>query len=148
MYQQQFSLKLPLLGLMSRQQFEEKLTDAIIGEATSAELYTRLLKEAPDKLHGKFLEQARDDELEHLKYFEKLYYTYMGTGAQYKVKEVQYPSYKEGIFMALEDELKTAKFYKDMQMSVKDQLIRDTFFFAMVDELVHATQLSTLFNKL
>ena len=48
--------------------------------------------------------------------------------------------------MALEDELEAAEFYRDVQLSTNDQLIKDTFYFAMVDELEHATMFSTLYN--
>jgi rubrerythrin len=50
--------------------------------------------------------------------------------------------------MALRDELEAAEFYRDMQLSVKDQLVRDTYYLAMVDELEHATKFSTLYNQL
>lgn len=50
--------------------------------------------------------------------------------------------------MALKDELEAGEFYRDIQLSTMDKLIRDTFYFAMVDELEHATMFSTLYNTL
>ena len=50
--------------------------------------------------------------------------------------------------MALIDELEAAEFYRDIQLSVMDQLVKDVFYYAMVDELEHATQFSTLLNQL
>ena len=43
---------------------------------------------------------------------------------------------------------KFGEFYRDVQLSTTDQLIRDTFYLAMVDELEHATMFSTLYNTI
>ncbi|PKM63352.1 MAG: rubrerythrin family protein [Firmicutes bacterium HGW-Firmicutes-21] len=148
MYQEPKSIQLPLLGNLTRQQLKETVLRAIVDEATAAEFYTRLLKEAPDDLHYGFIDHARKDELEHLGYFERLYYCLFRTKPQYCIEKVQYPSYKEGVLMALKDELEAAEVYRDVQLSVKEQLIKDVFYHAMVDELEHATQFSTLYNQL
>ena len=50
--------------------------------------------------------------------------------------------------MALQSELDAIDFYRNIQLSVKDQIIRDTFYLAMVDELGHAIQFSTLYNQI
>ena len=63
--------QLPILGPYCFQQIIQSIYEAIVGEATAAEFYSRLLMEAPDDLHREFIEHARDDELEHLP-FHKL----------------------------------------------------------------------------
>jgi rubrerythrin len=148
MYRGQNGIKLPLLGTLSNQQLKDMLGKTIIDEATAAEFYTRLLKETPDSLHYEFIQHTREDELEHLDHFEKLYYHYFGTRPQFRIEQVHYPNYKEGILMALRDELEAVEFYRDMQLSVKDPLVRDTYYLAMVDELEHATKFSTLYNQI
>ena len=50
--------------------------------------------------------------------------------------------------MALKDELEAAEFYRDVMLSSTDQLVRDTFFMGMVDELEHATQFGVLYGTL
>lgn len=139
---------LPILGPKSFKQILQYIYDAIVDEATAAEFYSRLLKEAPNNLHREFIQHAFDDEVEHLQAFVKLYCYYTGKMPQYDISPVCYPNYKAGILRALEDELEAAEFYRDVQLSTSDQLIKDTFYFAMVDELEHATMFSTLYGTL
>lgn len=139
---------LPILGPVSFQEILEYIYDSIVEEATAAEFYGRLLKEAPDELHREFIKHAKEDELEHLENFIKLYYYFTGHIAYYVITPVEYSTYKEGILRALKDELEAAEFYRDVQMSTTDQSIKDNFYFAMVDELEHSTQFSTLYNTL
>lgn len=140
--------QLPILGPYCFQQIIQSIYEAIVGEATAAEFYSRLLMEAPDDLHREFIEHARDDELEHLYAFSRLYCHLTGQMPQYSITPVVYADYKEGILLALKDELKAGEFYRDIQLSTTDNLIRDTFYYAMVDELEHATMFSTLYNTL
>ena len=137
--------KTPLLGAITRQELKESILQSMIEEATAAEFYSRLLKEAPNDLHYEFIEHARDDELEHLERFEKLYQYLYRSKPQYNIEKIQYPDYRNGLLMALKDELEAAEFYRDIQLSVKEQVARDTFYYAMVDELEHATQFSVLY---
>ena len=148
MYQNDNGNQLPILGLLTSQQLRDALMQSIVSEATAIDFYTRLLKEAPNRLHSQFIQDALDDETSHLNNFECLYYQYFGMKPQYQIEPIQYPSYKDGILMALQDELRAAGFYRDIQLSVKDPLVRDIFYLPMVDELEHATQYSTLYNQL
>ncbi|HHX22986.1 MAG: ferritin-like domain-containing protein [Tepidanaerobacteraceae bacterium] len=139
---------LPILGPKSFREILQYIYQSIIDEATAAEFYASLLRQAPDLLHREFIQHARQDELKHLQAFTKLYHYYTGKMPQYTISPVQYPNYKAGILRALKDELEAAEFYRDVQLSTTDQLIKDTFYLAMVDELEHATQFSTLYNTL
>lgn len=139
---------LPILGPKSFAQIIQYIYESIVDEATAAEFYARLLKEAPDELHREFIQHAFEDEIEHLQAFTKLYCHFTGRMPQYTITPVRYPNYREGLLIALKDELEAAEFYRDVQLSTTDQLIRDTFYLAMVDELEHATQFSTLYNTL
>lgn len=140
--------QLPILGPYSFHQITQFIYEAIVGEATAAEFYSRLIYEAPDDLHKEFIQHALDDELEHLYAFTRLYYHLAGQMPQYSITPVSYSNYKEGILIALKDELEAGEFYRNIQLSTTDQLIKDTFYFAMVDELEHATMFSTLYNQL
>jgi rubrerythrin len=108
--------------------------------------FTRLLKEAPNKLGKEFIEHAYHDELEHKQIFSKLYCYYTDSTPACHIEPVGYPCYKEGLLAALISELETVEFYKNVQLSTTDQLIRDTFYLAMVDEQEHATMFSTLYS--
>jgi len=139
---------LPILGPKEFRHILQYIYKSIVNEATAAEFYGKLLWQAPDSLHKEFIQHARQDELMHLQAFTRLYHYYTGKMPQYNINSVTYPNYKEGILQALKDELEAAEFYRDVQLSSTDPLIKDTFYFAMVDELEHATQFSTLYNTL
>ena len=140
--------QMPILGPHSFDLLLDNILESIVDEATAADFYARLLEEAPDNLHERFIAHAYEDELEHLEAFEALYEHFTGAEPRYTIVPVQYDTYREGILMALEDELEAAEFYRDVILSTTDQLVRDTFFHAMVDELEHATQFGVLFNTL
>lgn len=140
--------QLPILGPYSFHEIVQYIYKSIVDEATAAEFYSRLLNEAPDDLHREFIKHAYEDELEHLHAFKRLYCHFTSQIPQYTFTPIMYQDYKEGILKALKDELEAAEFYRNIQLSTTDQLIKDTFYFAMVDELEHATQFSTLYNTL
>lgn len=144
--QQILPLTLPLLGPKTYQELLEAIFKAIVDEATAVDFYCRLLKEAPDELHHNFIEHAYKDELEHLQYFIRLYCQLSGREPRYSIKPVRYSCYKEALLIALKDELEAAEYYRDVQLYTEDKLVRDVFYFAMVDELEHATRFSTLYN--
>jgi rubrerythrin len=139
---------LPILGPQSFQKTLRNIHKSIVDEATAAELYSRLLKEAPDELHREFISHAYHDELEHLEVFSKLYVYFTETPPQYTIHPIRYSNYKEGVKLSLKDELKAGEFYRDVILSTTDPLVKDTFFHAMVDELEHATQFGVLYNTL
>jgi rubrerythrin len=146
MLRQQNNMQYPLLGNLTPQQLKELLLNYMKDEAQASEFYSRLVNNAPNELHREFILDARDDELQHLQKFENLYVQYFGEKPQYTFTYIEFPTYKEGLLMALQDELKAAAAYRDVQLSTKDPLVRDTFFYAMVDEMEHANQFGVLFN--
>jgi len=143
----QNSAVIPLLGTLTPQQLKDTLIKTMSDEASAADFYTELMSQAPNGLHYDFIQHARDDEVDHLSRFQNLYVYYFGTIPQYSIQKTQNPSYEQGLLMALDDELAAAEFYRDVQLSVTDQMFKDTYYYAMVDELDHATRFSTLFNQ-
>ncbi|MFO8060585.1 MAG: ferritin-like domain-containing protein [Bacillota bacterium] len=146
-----YQLMIPQMPILGPHDFDRLLDDilqSIADEATAADFYARLREEAPDSLHGRFITHAYEDELEHLEAFEALYRHFTRMEPQYTIEPVEYATYEEGILMALEDELEAGEFYRDVILSTTDQLVRDTFFLAMVDELEHATQFGVLYGTL
>lgn len=144
-------VQIPSLPLKGPKFFEQILClikKAIESEADTADFYRHLLKEAPNKLHCEFIEHAYDDELRHLQILSKLYAYYTDCEPKYCINPICCPCYREGLLKALIDELKTVEFYRDMQLSTMDQVIRDTFFMIMIDEQNHATMFSTLYNNI
>ena len=138
---------LPLKGPKSFDQILCLIKKAIEDEANAADFYRRLLKDAPNKLHCDFIQHAYEDELEHLQILSRLYIYYTDCEPKYCVNPVCYPCYRDGLLKALIDELKTVEFYRDVQLSTMDLVIRDSFYMIMVDEQGHATMFSTLYNS-
>ena len=138
---------LPLKGPKSFDQILHFILKAIEDEANAADFYRHLLKEAPNKLHCEFIQHAYEDELEHLQIFIKLYRYYTDCEPKYCVKQTPFPCYRDGLLAALVGELKAVNFYRNVQLSTMDQVIIDTFYMVMVDELEHATMFSTLYNN-
>jgi len=138
----------PIIGNQSMSVLLRNLFKAIVDEATAAEFYSRLLRETPDELHREFVQHAYEDEMKHLHAFTKLYIYLTGQQPQYQIQPVQFENYKAGILRALKDELEAAEFYRDVQLSSTDTLVRDTFYLAMVDEMEHSTKFGVLYNSL
>ncbi|WP_258360100.1 ferritin-like domain-containing protein [Moorella sulfitireducens (nom. illeg.)] len=138
--------QLPVLGPNDFGKLLQNIYNSIVAEATAADFYSRLLRETPDQLHREFINHAYQDELEHLEAFTRLYEFFTGQIPQYNIDPVHYRTYKDGLLKALRDELEAADFYKDVILSSTDQMVRDTFFLAMGDELEHATRFGVLYN--
>jgi len=141
-------MELPLLGELTRQQLKDTILNALIDEAGAVDFYGRLEKQAPDALHREFIGHAYEDEVKHIAFFERLYFQLFGRGPRYGFEPVEYDDYRDGILKALKGELAAAEFYRDIQLSVNDQLTRDTFYLAMTDELEHAARFSVLYGTL
>ncbi|MBM7570889.1 ferritin-like domain-containing protein [Aquibacillus albus] len=139
---------LPIVGDQSFTKLTDDILKSIVDEATAAHFYARLLKQAPDSLHKAFIEHAYEDELKHLQAFTKLYVHLTNHHPQYEIQQIQFSTYKDGILKALKAELEAAEFYRDVKLSSPDPLVKDTFFYAMVDELEHSTQFGVLYNSL
>ncbi|MBE3573482.1 MAG: ferritin-like domain-containing protein [Moorella humiferrea] len=136
--------QMPVLGPHDFQKQVQHIYDSIVAEATAADFYSRLMREAPDELHRDFINHAYQDELEHLEAFTRLYKHFTDRIPQYNIEPVQYRTYKDGLLKALKDELEAADFYKGIIVSSTDQLVRDTYFLAMGDELEHAIRFNAL----
>lgn len=136
---------MPILKAKSLEEIIDYVYDSIVQEAITVEFYSCLLKEAPDELHKCFIHKAHQDELLHLYAFTKLFCHLTGNMPQYTITPIKYRSYREALLIAYKDELEVGQFYRDMQLYTSDLLIKDTFYYAMVDELEHATMFSTLY---
>lgn len=135
---------LPLKGPKPFDQILNYIHKAIEDEANAADYYSRLLKDAPNKLNQDFIQKAYRDETEHLQIFIKLFCYYTDIEPKYCVNPIPIPCYKDALLKALIAELETVEFYRNVQLSTMDQVIIDTFYMVMVDELEHATIFSTL----
>lgn len=135
---------LPLLGQLTPSQTLDRLAQTILDEATAIDFYTRLLAGATTGLQREFVGEALAEEKSHLRAFTSLYEFLSGNMPQYTIEPVVFTSFKEGVLKALKDELDAADFYKRMTLSTSDELVRQTYAFAMGDEQEHAVMFSVL----
>lgn len=139
---------LPILGQQSMPKLIQNIHKSIVDEASAAKFYQELLQLAPNELHRDFIEHTIEDELSHEKAFSKLYKHFTGKNAQYQIEPIKFGNYKEGLLIALKGELEAVEFYRNVQLSNIDPLVRDTFYYAMIDELEHATMFGVMYNSL
>lgn len=138
---------MPILGAKTTSRLIQDVYRAIVDEATAADFYTRLLQQAANPLHKDFITHARNDELHHLRAFTRLYVHLTGQQPRYSITPVRFESFREGVLKAFQDELEAAEFYRDIMLSVTDPMIRDTFLYAMTDEMEHATRFSFIYQQ-
>lgn len=139
---------LPHLDQRSFDKLIKTIYDSIVNEATAAQFYTKLKKEAPNTLHKEFIEHVRDDELKHMQAFTHLYVTLVGHVPHIKIESVQYTNYKAGILKALKDKMEAVELYCDVQLLNSNPVVREIFNRAMIDEMEHTTQFGALYNTI
>lgn len=138
---------LPIIPTQTQQQVVQALQKAIIDEATTIDFYGRIAQMAPTDFSRQTILGIVADEQSHLAAFSKLYVYLTGNNPVYNIEPILFSNYSEAIFMAFNDELEAADFYKKNILSTSDQLIQDTYFYAMVDEQEHAIQFLFLYNN-
>jgi rubrerythrin len=126
------------------QQITKAILDAIIGEATAIDFYSRLITSAPNQRDKDDINHALEDEKVHLNLFTQLYINLTGQQPVYQIKKEEYSSYKEGLKMAYNDELEAYEDYRNAYLLTQNQHIRDTFFRAFTDEIEHAIRFGFL----
>lgn len=138
--------ELPILGQLSTTQLIDAVYRAVVDEANAVDFYTRLLKETPNDRAMNYISDIIDEEKNHLTAFTRLYVHLTDMVPHYKVTPVAFSSYPEGILKAFESELEAVDVYKNIQVSTSDELTRETFFYAMVDEIEHANIFGLLYT--
>ncbi|RLQ97318.1 ferritin family protein [Falsibacillus albus] len=128
--------------------FLEKLETAINNEWKAYHFYKELKTKTNNPLYIEFIDEPMQDEKKHFEMFQYLHKLLTGDYFENKEEEVQFTSFKEGVLMALKDELEAAAFYRDMLFEIPNQQAYQPLFVAMTDEMEHATRFSTIYNSL
>lgn len=128
------------------QQLVQNIYKSIEDEAAAIKFYSWLLQEAHDPIEKEFIEHALNDEKEHLEDFTKLYIHFTGHPPKYQLQPIAIKNYKEGLIAALKAELGAQEFYRKIYMRCTDQMVKDVFFNAMMDEIEHSIRFSTLIH--
>jgi rubrerythrin len=122
------------------------LQQAIHDEASAIEFYRQLLEMAPDELHKLFIQHAFQDEQKHQRMLSRLYTRLTGRTPMVSAKPESFENYRNGLLLALTQELEAAETYRDMFLSTRDPNIRDVLFETMTDEQEHAMRFSFLYH--
>lgn len=128
----------------SNQRLQQVLLDAIVGEATGIDFYSRLANLAPNPKHKEDILKIMEDEKAHLNLFLNLFIALTGRQPIYQINNVPFQSYDEGLQIAFEDELKDYETYRNQYLMTLNTSIRDIFLRAFTDEIKHATRISYL----
>jgi rubrerythrin len=126
----------------------QAVRNAIIGEVTAIDFYTRLVQMAPDEKHRNDINHALQDEKVHLQLFTQLYTYLTGQQLTYQINPKQFSTYEEGLQLAYEDELEAYEDYRNSYLLTNNPMIRDTFFRAFTDEIEHAIRFGFLLAEL
>ncbi|WP_070121718.1 cupin domain-containing protein [Bacillus marinisedimentorum] len=126
----------------------QPVVDAILSglkyETSAIDLYSRLVKVAPDDKHKKDIRRALEDEKSHLRQLTDLYTALTGSQPVYRAKKIRFDTYEEGLEKAHEIILKGCEEYRSRYYVTDHPLIRDVFSRAFTDERRHAAQFGSL----
>lgn len=128
------------------QRLISNIQKSIEDEAVAIQLYTWMLNEARDPLAKEFIDHARNDEKEHLDDFTKLYVHFTGQQPHIQLQPLPTLTYKQALVSALKAELGAQEFYRKIYMGCTDQMVKDVYFNAMMDEIEHSIRFSTLIH--
>ncbi len=137
-----------MYGYMTYNVTPAQLLKAMKGEAEARKYYKKLMDMSLDDREKDIIEHFIEDENKHLSKFRMVYE--MTTGKEPvlgNLKTADFSSYIEGIEQAIEDELETYVFYRDIYLSNNNPIIRDIFLEAFTDENEHIARLNYLYTK-
>lgn len=116
----------------------EELMRAINGEYSAVQCYEKIAQMAPSEEVRNQILEIRQDEVQHLQEFSRIYLNLTGKQPQMQITEECPPTYREGLEFAFIDEQKTVDFYLEIAKETNDPFIKETFKNASADEQNHA----------
>lgn len=123
-------------GYMSRgyQENDQEMIDAILSgikrEASAVDLYSRLVKAAPNEKHQHDILRALEEKRYHLNNFTNLYITMTGRQPEYQIDEIAFDSYREGVQKASESEAQGYSEYQRNYSQTPNPLVQNVFLHA------------------
>lgn len=115
------------------------LTALLVDEQNGAAFYQSLSENADTPENAAILASIRDDEIRHFIILKELFCKYFRCEPKLPpVAEVSYQSFADGIKTAIADELTAYEDYRNIYLSNRDMLVKETVFETMTDEIEHA----------
>lgn len=123
------------------------VSKAIVGEVHAYHFYQKLAELAPNEQDRQTILGIQRDEAKHYHWFSMILQR-LG-GQQPEIPPGELPtSYKEGLKMAIRDELEAVAFYQDIASRATDPRIHMHFMHASHDEQRHAAWLQFMLTNL
>jgi rubrerythrin len=129
-------------------QFLQDLRESINDEVSAMLFYAKLYHTETDHKKRSYIKSAYDDEQKHVYNFIRLYHSLTGTAPVVQPTEIQFGSYKEGIFQAFDRELEAYEKYRDMLLATSSPEVWRVLFEAMTDEAEHAQKFSFIYHTM
>jgi rubrerythrin len=101
-----------------------------------------------DDFFRSLIDHARQDEKRHYNEFQEMHRRLTGQYYMNNEKMVSFPKLKEGVKMAMQDELEAAESYRTMMFEIENDEDFEVLFKAMSDEVEHAIRFSTIYNAI
>ncbi|MGM9988954.1 MAG: ferritin family protein [Bacillaceae bacterium] len=127
--------------------FVGELEQALNGEYSAIQFYTKLATLAQNEKERKQIEEIREDEKRHYAEFAQIYYNLTGMQFQPKITEEMPTQYMKGLKYAIEDEQKTVDFYLEISDEPTIGYSKEVFKRAAADEQNHAVWFLYFYTK-
>ena len=124
------------------------LAKAIEGEQNAIAAYEHMKQMTSDGEHLTAINHIVEDERKHLRSFEELCKKRFGEaecGAQINAPAAH--TFQDALRHAVNDELESYEFYRDVYMGNSAEQVRHPFFEAMTDEIEHAVRLNLMYSR-
>ncbi|WNB90970.1 cupin domain-containing protein [Bacillus sp. NEB1478] len=125
----------------------EPLLAGIKREASSIDLYSRLVNAAPNQKHKNHILYALEGKKVHLRQFTDLYITLTGRQPDYQIDKVIFRGYKDGLVKAYQAEAKGYQEYHKECLRNQDPYIHNVFSQALNEKKDSAARLDWLYKE-
>lgn len=112
-------------------------------QASAVQFYRELGAMAPVPKIREYLRHAADDEQRHYELLGQLYRALTGQTYTATPEKVSFASFRDGLLMAIDDELEAYEEYRDEYLRYPTPQIRQVFFELLSDEIEHAVRFNT-----
>lgn len=129
-------------------QLVKRLAEYIQDELQDSEYYKELAKMAPTDLSKEIINEFSEDEMNHAKNFQQVYY--MLTGRYYvpePVEPIVIDDYEEALKIRVLAETNDYEKYGEEYLMAPNKYLRDLFFMTRTKEAMHAMRISILFEE-
>jgi rubrerythrin len=141
-------VKRKFIGGMLLMVFIRQLQVGICHTWASCHFYQELKTKTTNPVYQRYIEQAEGDKRKHYELLQYAYYLQTGEYHTLENEKRTSSSFREGVHMALKDELKEASIYRDLLMEAPGWEVYQPLFIVMTDAPRNAVRFSCIYNAL